>query len=93
MNTDRPIRNETRPADDHTALIKQAIAAVAPELEPELADLDPDVDVWVEFELDSMDHLAVMTKLSEATGIDIPERDYPELTTLDSMREYLGRAG
>ena len=63
------------------------------ELEPELADLDHDVDFWVELQLDSMDHLAVMTRLSEQTGVDIAERDYPRLTTVNSLRDFLAAGG
>jgi acyl carrier protein len=71
------------------ALVRSALVEVAPELEPELADLDPDVDLWRELELDSMDHLSVMTRLSEATGREIPERDYPKLRSLRSISDYL----
>ncbi len=74
---------------DLVSMILAAIADVAPELEPELADLDHDVDFWVELQLDSMDHLAVMTRLSEQTGIDIAERDYPHLTTITALRDFL----
>ena len=76
---------------DLVTMILSAIADVAPELEPELADLDPDVDFWLELQLDSMDHLAVMTRLSEQTGVDIAERDYPHLTTVNSLRDFLAQ--
>ena len=82
-------------ADQHheqvglTTMILSAIADVAPELEPELADLDHDVDFWLELQLDSMDHLGVMTRLSEQTGVDIAERDYPRLTTVNTLRDFL----
>ncbi len=78
--------------DSVTTMILRAIAQVAPDVEPELADLDPDVDLWVELDLDSMDHLSVMTILSESTGREIPERDYPVLTSLSQLRAYLGPA-
>ncbi|HSM67382.1 MAG TPA: acyl carrier protein [Ilumatobacteraceae bacterium] len=74
---------------DVEGLVRNAITEVAPELAPELNDLDPDVDLWRELELDSMDRLTVMTRLSEATGRDIPERDYPSLVTMRSIRDYL----
>jgi acyl carrier protein len=74
---------------DLVTMILSAIADVAPELEPELADLDHDVDFWIELQLDSMDHLAVMTRLSEQTGVDIAERDYPRLTTISSLCDFL----
>ena len=70
-------------------MVLAAIAEVAPELEPELADLDHDIDFWLELQLDSMDHLSIMTRLSEQTGRDIPERDYPRLTTVNALANYL----
>jgi acyl carrier protein len=78
---------------DLVTMILSAIADVAPELEPELADLDHDVDFWMELQLDSMDHLSIMTRLSEQTGVDIAERDYPHLTTVTSLRDFLAERG
>lgn len=88
MSTDR-----TPTADEATEIIRGAIAAVAPELEPELRTLDPDIDLWVELELDSMDHLAVMTRIAEQTGVEIPEREYPRMTTLAALRDHLTAHG
>jgi len=91
VNTDNTLPD---PADhrvvDPVTMILAAIADVAPELEPELADLDHDVDFWTELQLDSMDHLSVMTRLAKQAGRDIPERDYPRLTTINELRDYLG---
>jgi acyl carrier protein len=78
---------------DYVTMILSAIADVAPELEPELAGLDHTVDFWTELQLDSMDHLAVMTRLSEQTGVDIAERDYPHLTTVAALRDFLAAGG
>jgi len=78
---------------DLVTMILSAIADVAPELEPELPDLDHDIDFWTELQLDSMDHLAVMTRLSEQTGVDIAERDYPHLTTVNALRDFLAAGG
>jgi acyl carrier protein len=74
---------------DPVSMILSAIAEVAPDVEPELDDLDHDIDFWREFQLDSMDHLAIMTRLSAQVGRDIPEHDYPRLTTVNALREYL----
>ena len=66
---------------DAVAMVLSAIADVAPELEPELADLDPTSTSGIELQLDSMDHLAIMTRLSEQTGhrdrrARLPEADH-----------------
>jgi acyl carrier protein len=89
-STDLP---DTHQHVDLVTMILSAIADVAPELEPELADLDHDVDFWMELQLDSMDHLSIMTRLSEQTGVDIAERDYPHLTTVTSLRDFLAERG
>ena len=81
--------NEPHDHVDLVTMILSAIADVAPELEPELADLDHHVDFWTELQLDSMDHLAIMTRLSEQAGVEIAERDYPRLTTVAALRDFL----
>lgn len=71
------------------SIVDAAFLAVAPEIGDELADLDSHADVWHELQLDSMDHLSVMERLSAAIGRDIPESDYPRLLTLDAIRRYV----
>ena len=94
MNNDDTLpRSADHAVVDPVTMILAAIADVAPELESELADLDRDVDLWTELQLDSMDHLAVMTRLSEQTGIEIAERDYPHLTTIALLRDFLAGGG
>jgi acyl carrier protein len=83
--------NATRPAT--LADLTAAIAAVAPDVVDEVADLDRDVDLFEEFGLDSMDRLNVMTALADATGREIPERRYPELTSINQLLAYLSGPG
>ncbi len=73
-------------------IINEAIGSVAPELEEELATVDPDIDVWEFLELDSIDHMNVMVALLERTGVDVPDRDYARLRTLRALAEYLASA-
>ncbi len=89
MNDDDNIQTGAHESVDLVTMILSAIADVAPELEPELADLDHDVDFWTELQLDSMDHLSVMTRLTQQTGVEIAERDYPHLTTVAALRDFL----
>lgn len=89
MNDSDNIHTSTHDSVDLVTMILSAIADVAPELEPELADLDHDVDFWTELQLDSMDHLSVMTRLTQQTGVEIAERDYPRLTTVTALRDFL----
>ncbi len=71
------------------AVITEAIRHVAPELADELPTVDPALDVWEYFELDSMDHMNVMVELFERTGVEVPEREYGQLRSLSSLAEYL----
>lgn len=89
MNDSDNIHTNAHDSVDLVTMILSAIADVAPELEPELADLDHDVDFWSELQLDSMDHLSVMTRLTQQTGVEIAERDYPRLTTVAALRDFL----
>ncbi|HUV17106.1 MAG TPA: phosphopantetheine-binding protein [Ilumatobacteraceae bacterium] len=89
MNDSDNIHTGAHDSVDLVTMILSAIADVAPELEPELADLDHDVDFWTELQLDSMDHLSVMTRLADQTGVEIAERDYPRLTTVAALRDFL----
>jgi acyl carrier protein len=64
-----------------------AIHRVAPE-----ADIDglaPDADLREELELDSMDFLTFIEELYSRTGVDVPERDYPQVTSLERCVAYL----
>ena len=69
--------------------ILQAIAFVAPDVEPGLADLDPTIDLWNELQLDSMDRLSVLSRLAETTGTEISDRDAAQLTSIDEILRYL----
>jgi acyl carrier protein len=68
-------------------LVRGALASVAPETEHQ--SLDPGTDFRDQMELDSMDFLNFVTALHEATGVDIPEKDYPQLASLDGCIDYL----
>jgi len=78
--------------DQARATVVEAIARVAPDVADEIEGLDPSVDLWDALELDSMDHVNVMTQLTERTGVDIPERDYPELRSIESLIAHLLRS-
>jgi acyl carrier protein len=71
-------------------LVIGIIADIAPDIDP--AALDPNANFFDDLDLDSMDFLNMVVKVSERTGIEIPERDYPRLGTLDEMVSYLALA-
>jgi acyl carrier protein len=74
-------------ADDLRATIVRVLGEVAPEAD--LAALRPGVAFREQLDLDSMDLLNFVVGLHGALGIEIPEADYPKLTTLDGCVEYL----
>lgn len=70
-------------------VIADAISAVAPDVADELPDLDPDVDLFEEYGLDSMDRLNIMTGITQSTGVEIPDDRYPRLTSVNRLIDYL----
>ncbi|MCC6215462.1 MAG: acyl carrier protein [Polyangiaceae bacterium] len=70
------------------AAIDAALRSVAPESDP--ARLADDADLRETLDLDSMDFLSFVVALHRATGVDIPERDYARLATLEGAVQYLG---
>ena len=76
--------------DKARQLMKEVMGEVAPE-----ADFDavpPDEPLQEAFDLDSIDFLNFVTGLHERTGLEIPERDCPELATVGGCVRYLAAA-
>jgi acyl carrier protein len=73
--------------DEIRATVLRVLGDIAPE-----ADLDTlrgDVPLREQLDLDSMDLLNVAVGLHAALGIEIPEADYPKVSTLDACVAYL----
>lgn len=73
--------------DRARALLARLLADIAPEVD--LAHARPDGQLQEELGLDSMDFLNLMIGVHEATGLEVPERDYPQLSTLEGAIGYL----
>lgn len=78
-----------RTKSDSLEVVLAAIASVAPEAEEELSDLDRTADLFETLGLDSMDHLNVMTEIAERTGVEIPEREYGQLRSIDALADRI----
>jgi acyl carrier protein len=65
----------------------EALCHVAPEADP--AQLLPNVSFRQQLDIDSMDFLRFIIALHERTHRELPEKDYPKLTTLDGCVAYL----
>ena len=70
-----------------TSLVLQTIVHVAPEANIE--NLNPDVRFRDQFDFDSVDFVNLIEQLNHALQIQIPETDYPQLTTLNGSIAYL----
>jgi len=77
--------------DEARAAIVAALAEVAPEIDA--SAINPGVDLTEQLDLDSMDYLNWLLEIHDRTGVDIPERDYPNLMTVAAATEYLVAAG
>ena len=74
-------------ADELRATVLRLLGNLAPEAD--LAGLPPTRNLRDELDLDSMDFLHFVTAVHDTLGIDVPERDYPELATLEKCVDYL----
>ena len=61
--------------------------------EAELDQVGTDETLQEALDLDSMDFLNFVVGLHEQTGIEIPESDYPLLSTLEGCLGYLMSSG
>lgn len=75
---------------DLRALVISVLTDVAPDVDP--GAIDDDADFVEQLDIDSMDFLNIVVAINERTGIEIPERDYPKLSTLNDAVGYLAQA-
>jgi acyl carrier protein len=71
--------------------IRQAIfdtlRKIAPEADPQ--QIRPEENLREALDIDSFDFLNVLIGLHERLGVEIPEADYGQLTTLSALVQYL----
>ena len=72
---------------DSLALIQRLLHSIAPEAD--VGAINGQGPLQEQLDLDSMDFLNLVTAVHDATGLEIPERDYPLLASLDGFVEYL----
>ncbi len=75
--------------DEIRSVVIHALEGIAPEAD--LPALDPRADLREALDVDSMDFLRFVVALHDALHVDIPERDYPQVRTLESCLDYLER--
>lgn len=67
--------------------VLRVLGQVAPEVD--LGSVDPGEDLRDQLDLDSMDVLNLAIGLFQATGVQVPERDYARIVTVDGCVDYL----
>jgi acyl carrier protein len=72
---------------DIRTVVQDELSNIAPEID--LATIDPVADLREALDIDSMDFLNFISAIHRRLGVDIPERDYPKLVTLDGAIAYL----
>jgi len=75
---------------DLRAVVISVLTNVAPDVDP--TAIDPDAELLEQLDIDSMDFLNIVVEINSRTGIEIPERDYPKLSTLNDAVNYLAHA-
>ena len=75
--------------DELRAAVLTALGDIAPEVDPE--EIEPDVNFRDQLDIDSMDFLEYAAAVSKRYGIQVPESDYGELSTLRSAAAYVKR--
>ncbi len=63
------------------------IADIAPD--EDLSNVKPEIRLRDQLQLDSMDFLDIVMELRKRHGLEVPEKDYLQLASLDSSAEYL----
>ena len=74
-------------APDTRAVFLEELSRVAPDIDPETVGGDDHIQD--DLDLDSMDVLNLVAALHARLGIDIPERDYTEISTPNRAAAYL----
>ena len=73
--------------DESRATVLALLGEIAPDAD--LAHLDPDRDLRRAIDLDSLDFQTLVEQVAAATGVEIPEADYPQVRSLAGMATYL----
>jgi acyl carrier protein len=73
--------------DEIEARAVEVLTRVAPDVTP--GTLDPAINLRDQFDFDSMDFLNFALELGKEFAIEIPEIDYPKLSSLAGCTAYI----
>lgn len=71
-------------------IIKDSLAKITPEID--MSTVDTDCDLREELDIDSMDFFNFVVALNKKLGVEIPEKDYGKLMTIDDIVEYVNKS-
>ena len=81
----------TRSKEEIRQTVLRVLAAIAPEVDT--ASIDPRVDWRDQLDIDSVDLLNFVVGIHQALDVEIPEEDYPKLSSLERCVDYLAGRG
>ena len=73
--------------DEIKKIIIGELKKIAPDTDP--GNLRPDENIRQALDIDSFDSLQFLVALNDKLGIDIPEKDYGNISTLDTLMKYI----
>ena len=76
--------------DEIRTTVLECLGSIAPEAD--LTRIRPTISLREQLDIDSMDFLNFVIALHQKLQLEIPERDYPKLITLNGCIDYLSAA-
>lgn len=73
--------------DEIRTTIVRLLCDIAPEADP--AEIRPDVEFRDQLDIDSMDLLNFVVAVDHELGVEIPEREYGRLGTVDALAAWI----
>jgi len=73
--------------DEIRETVLRLLGKIAPEAD--LSQIKPNLRIRDQLDIDSMDLLTFVIELHKELRVEIPEADYPKLSTLDGCVDYL----
>ncbi len=73
--------------DEIKRALLEEIGNIAPEIDP--ASVPASANLREALDIDSISFINLIVAIKASTGIDVPEIDYPKLSSLDGAVDYL----
>ena len=80
----------TKSSAELDALVRETLRNIAPDMD--IDALGAHDEMRDALDIDSVDFLSFVAALHEQTSVDIPERDYPMVSTVGRCVDYLSKA-